>query len=194
MGILEILSALLQFIRDVLWPFFIVSYPNRGVRSTFGVPGVSWRWWWGIKEPVLEPGVYFCVPWAQEIRMTNCAEDTIDISNLAITSHDGVQNTVSYNLKLFVSDPLKYQLRLKQEPNPKAADTMPEAIHAEGSTAVSSMMRRRTWERIYKSQGHIERRITASLSDKLFDWGITVISGGITICSQAVPIALINVT
>lgn len=193
MGILELLSALLQFIRDVLWPFFIVSEPNRGVRYTFGRPGVKWRAWWGIREPVLEPDWYFAIPWAQEIRMTNCAEDTIDVANLPITTKDGIQATVSYNIRLRVHDPLKYQTKLRQEVDNAKSDTMPSAIHAECSTAVASMMRRRRWDQIYKSQGAIGNKITKILIDDLATWGIDVVSGGLTICSQAIPLALIHV-
>lgn len=193
MGILEILSSLLQFIRDVLWPFFIVSEPNRAVRYSFGRPGVTWWWWWGIREPLLEADWYFGIPWAQEIRMTNCAEDTIDIANIAITTEDGVQATVSYNIRLRVNDPLKYQINLRQEIDNKKADMMPSAIHAECSTAVARMLRKQSWEVIYKSQGEIAGKITSALRIKLADWGVDVISGGITICSQATPIALINI-
>jgi regulator of protease activity HflC (stomatin/prohibitin superfamily) len=192
-GLIELLTQLLQLIRDVLWPFFIVSEPERGVRYTFGVPGVKWRLWRGSREPVLEPDWYFAVPWAQEIRLTNCAEDTIDVANLPITTKDGIQATVSYNIRLKVNDPLKYQTQLRQEIDNRKADTMPSAIHAECSTAVASMMRRRKWDQIYKSQGSIGNKITKVLADDLAAWGITVVSGGLTICSQAVPLALIHV-
>lgn len=193
MLILEIFGQLFQLVRDLLWPFKIVAAPNRAVRYTFGTPGVTWRIWWGIKEPVLNPDWYFVVPWVQEIRESNCAEDTIDIANLPITSRDGIQATVSYNIRLVVNDPLKFQLRLRQDINPKQTESMPSAIHAECSSAVAYMMRKRSWDRIYKSQGAIERRIKESLTKTLSDWGITVVSGGITVCSQAVPIALISV-
>lgn len=193
MGILELLSQLFQLIRDVLWPFFIVSEPNRAVRYTGGRPGVSWRLWWGIREAILMPGPYFAVPWYQEIRLTNCAEDTIDVTNLSITTEDGIQATVSYNLRLRVIDPLKYQLNLKQEIDIKNSDTMPSAIHAESSTVVARMLRKQSWETIYKSQGEIAGKITSALRTKLMDWGVDVISGGLTICAQAIPIALINV-
>lgn len=193
MGILELLSQLFQLIRDVLWPFFIVSEPSKAVRYTFGRPGVRWRLWWGIREPVLIPGPYFAVPWAQEIRLTNCAEDTIDITNIPFTCEDGTQATISYNLRLRVTDPLKYQLNLKQEVDIKKSDTMPSAIHAESSTVVAKMLRKQSWETIYKSQGEIAGKITSALRTKLADWGVDVVGGGLTICAQAIPIALINV-
>jgi regulator of protease activity HflC (stomatin/prohibitin superfamily) len=193
MGILEILSQLLQFIREVIWPFWIVSEPFRAVRYTFGRPGVNWRVWRGIRTGMLEPGWYFAMPWAQEIRLTNCAEDCIDVANLPITTEDGIQATISYNVRLRVSDPLKYQLNLRQEIDIKKADLMPSAIHAECSTAVARMLRKQSWETIYKSQGEIAGKITAALKIKMADWGVSVVSGGITIMAQAIPVALINV-
>ncbi len=182
MGILEILTQLLQFIREVIWPFWIVAEPNRAVRYRFGR---------NIK--VLEAGGYFAWPWAEEIRMTNCAEDCIDITNLSITTEDGVQATLSYNIRLRVTDPLKYQLNLRQEVDAKKADLMPSALHAECSVTVARMLRKQSWETIYKSQSEIAGKITSALRLKLSDWGVGVISGGITICSQAIPIALITV-
>lgn len=182
MGILEILSQLLEFIRQVIWPLWIVSEPNKAVWLRFGQPR-------GIREP----DWYFAWPWADELRMVNCAEDTIDVANIPFTARDGIQATVSYNIRLKIKDPMKYVLNLRGEADPKKSDTLPSAIHAECSTAVSSMMRRRKWDQIYKSQGAIERRITAKLTNTLADWGVEVIAGGITICSQAIPLALINV-
>lgn len=193
MGILELLSQLINLIREVLWPFYIVRDPDRAVRYTFGVPGVKWRVWWGFREAVLGPGWYFCVPWAQDIQLTNCAEDTIDIANISGTSRDGVQFTASFNIRLKVYDPLKYQINLRQEIDPKKADTMPSAIHAECLTSVAAMLRNRKWESIYRSQGKIGSKLTKSLKASLDNWGIMVIAGGVTTCSQAVPIALINV-
>lgn len=193
MGIIELLTQLFQLIREILWPFFIVSTPERGVRYTFGVPGVKWRLWRGSREPVLEPDWYFCVPWAQEIKLTNCAEDTIDITNIATTSKDGIQFTASFNIRLKVIDPLKYQVNLRQDIDVKKSDLMPSAIHAECSTAVAAMLRNREWRSVYRSQGKIGSRLTKTLRKSLDDWGVQVITGGITICSQAVPLALINV-
>jgi regulator of protease activity HflC (stomatin/prohibitin superfamily) len=182
MGILEILSQLLQFIREVIWPFWIVAEPNRAVKYRFG-----------RHIAILEPGGYFAWPWAEEIRITNCAEDTIDIANLSITTEDGVQATLSYNAKLYVSDPLKFQTKIRQEIDSKKADTMPSAIHAECATTVARMLRKQAWESIYKSQNEIAGKITSALTTKLSNWGITVAGGNITNCANAVPLAIINV-
>ena len=182
MGILELLTQLLQFIREVIWPFWIVAAPNRAVRYRFGRP-----------KGTLEPDWYFAWPWAEEIRQTNCAEDTIDIANISGTSKDGVQFTASFNLRLKVIDPLLFQLNLRQELDPKKADTMPAAIHAECTRAIAAMFRNREWKAIYRSQGKIGAKLTRTVKTLLTNWGVEVLAGGITICSQAIPLAIINV-
>jgi regulator of protease activity HflC (stomatin/prohibitin superfamily) len=188
MALLQFIGEFLKFIRDLLWPIFIVSEPNRAVRYTNG-QAKALGWPFRVAGPVLEPGWYFSIPFFQEIRQTNCAEDCIDVANLPITTRDDVQVTVSYNLRYRITDVLKYQLNLHH----KDSDDSPSAIHAEAAVEVAMRMRRRSWERLFRSQGAIERRITKSIAERFENWGITASHGGMTICAKALPLSMIHV-
>lgn len=188
---LDAIAALFKFIRELLWPVFIVAEPYRAVRYTFGRP-TSLGWPFRISGPVLEPGAYFAFPYFQEIRTTDCAENCIDVANLPITTHDEIQVTVSYNLRYRITDVLKFQMNLHHES--KEDEESRTAIHAEAACEVALRMRRRSWQRLYKSQGSIERRITKTIASRLGDWGITVSHGGMTICTRAFPLSVIHVS
>lgn len=170
---LEFFRWLLEFARSIIWPVWIVSSPNLGVRYTRGRPG-----------GVLAPDWYLAFPFFQEIRQTNCAEEVIDVANLPITTWDDVQVTVSYNMRYRIVDVLKYQT-IVQEGG--------VSLHAEASCEVALRIRRRAWKRIYRSQGSIERRITKTMTERVKHWGIEVVHGGMTVCARARPISWIKV-
>lgn len=189
---LETLRALFEFIRQFIWPVYVVAAPYRAVRYTFGQPTPAKRWGWVpcpqrwrmVNGPVLAPGWYFAFPLFQEIRQTNCAEDCVDVSNMPLTTWDGEQMTISYNMRYRIVDVLKFQTNVQE------AST---SLHAEASCEVALRVRRREWKRIYRSQGSIERRITKTMTERVADWGIEIMHGGITICTKAKPISWIKV-
>lgn len=170
---LEFFRWLVETFRSLLFPVYVVPEPWRAVRYTFGRAG-----------KVLEPGWYLACPFFQEIRTTNCAEDCLDLANMPLTTWDGEQVTVSYNVRFRIADVLKYQTRLRD------ADA---SLHAEASCEVALRIRRRMWSKIYRSQGRIERRISTTLTRRLADWGIEVVGSGITVCTRSKPISWIRV-
>jgi len=198
--LVQVLGSLAKFIREVIWPFFVVSSPNKAVRYTNGRPDkleyLSFDWKRGkvtrsTRSPVLEPGLYFAMPFFQEIRQTNCAEYYIDISNTPITTKNDVSATVSYNFGYYVSDILLYQSKLHAEG--LAKDDAPQAVHSAGNVELAAHASAMTWEDIVGNQELLDRRIFGSLSTALKKWGITMTTGGITICTKAKPIALIKI-
>lgn len=180
---LETLRALLEFVRQFVWPIYIVASPNKAVRYTFGRP-VALRRPFAVAGPILEPDWYFAFPLFQEIRQTNCAEDTLDIANLPLTLWDGESVTVSYNLRYRIADVLKYQTQVQDAGM---------SLHAEASCEVSLRTRRREWKRVYRSQGKLARRICQTLTKRVAEWGVEVLSGEMTVCTRAKPLAWIKV-
>lgn len=199
MGILELLAQLIQFIRELIWPLFIVAEPKKAIRYTNGkavdyelVLLDFWKWHYVLKMPyVLGPGLYFAAPFFQEIRVTNCAENYIDVANLSLTLIDGKSGTFSYNMGYVVEDILKYQTKLHQEGLSK--DEAPQAIHSMGSVEVSAHITSYTWPDLVSNLAQLEARIERSLARRLATWGIKLTTGGITICAQALPLAIIHV-
>src|SRR5262245_57895615 len=149
---LETFRAIIDFIRTIAWPVYVVSSPHRAVRYSLGKP-----------KHVLGPGWYFAFPFFQEIRQTNCAEDTLDVANLPITTWDGESATVSFNLRYRIADVLKYQTMVQDAGM---------SLHAEASCEVALRTRRREWRNIYRSQGKIARRICDTLTRRVGNWGV----------------------
>lgn len=170
---LAFFTALLEFLRSLVWPLFIVTKPEEGVKYRFGRP---------LK--VLQPGWYFAWPFFEEIKKTNCAEATLDLTNMPLTTWDEVGLTVSYNIRYRIVDVLKFQTIVQNGA---------ESMHAEAACEVALRLRKRLWSKIYRSQGRIERRITATLTKRFASWGIEVVGGGLTVCTKSKTISLINV-
>lgn len=167
------LGQLIDLLRSIAWPFYIVEAPALGVRFTRGRPGKA-----------LPPDWYFAWPFFQRIAWVSMAADYADLANLALTTTDGESVYVSANIGFHVTDPVKYLTEVQDFHN---------SLAREACGLLSKKVRRRAWGEILEDQRLVECQIRGALNRKVGEWGVRVDTVRLTDLMRRVkPIRLIN--
>lgn len=167
------LGQLIDLLRSVAWPFYIVEAPNRGCKFTRGRPG-----------PILQPDWYFCFPFFQRLYSVSMAADYADLPNMGLTTADDESVYASANIGFHVTDPVQYWTQVQDFHN---------SLAREACGLLSKCVRSRKWPEILIDQARIERRIKHALNRRVTAWGVTVDTVRLTDLMRRVkPIRLIN--
>jgi regulator of protease activity HflC (stomatin/prohibitin superfamily) len=163
------LQVLLDFFRELL-PVTVIRSYQHGVRFTFG-----------RATGPLRPGIYLRLPLLWEIEPVTVAEQTIDVTQVTVTTRDGEQVCLSANIVYAVTDGLLAYT---------AVDLYPLSLARLAATSLHAVGRRVTFDTLRGHQRSIERRIRDDLQRGATAWGIEVRRVGLTDFAKARAVRL----
>lgn len=167
------LGQLVDLLRSIAWPFYIVEAPCLGIKWTCGTPSTP-----------LKPDWYFAWPFFQRIGWVSMAADYADLPNMGLTTADDESVYASANIGFHVTDPVLYWTQVQDFHN---------SLAREACGLLSKCVRSRKWPEILIDQARIERRIRRALNRRVTAWGVTVDTVRLTdIMRRVKPIRLIN--
>ena len=159
------LEVLLQFVRDILpLPRIVRSY-ERGVAFVLG----------RAQGPLL-PGWYWNIPVIRVIEVYPVVEQTVNLTNISITTRDAKPYTISANFNYEVLDAVRAYTQVHE---------LDQSMRNEALKYLHRLARTVTAERLVGSQRALERRIREHLQKKVEAWGVRVIDVGVTDLVQA---------
>lgn len=165
-------QVLLDFLRQ-FWPFEIVYEYQRGV-----------RFWRGHALRELKIGLHMFCPFFGHIQIEDAKPDILRLYKQNVTTKDGVGLMISANVRWELISLLKAVLNV-QDHKDNLAD--------EARTALSRVVRSKTYAELLESQSSIETKIRNEMMKVVEDWGIQIHRVSIVDFIKTRSIALANI-
>lgn len=146
-------QVVLDFLRQ-FWPFEIVYDYQSGV-----------RFWCGHAKKELTPGLYMFVPFFGSIYIEQVKPDIIRLYKQDVTTKDGIGLKISANVRYEIKDLLKCVVNVQDHK---------DNLSDEARTALSKVVREKTYNELLSEQKQIESDIRGTIADVVNEWGIKV--------------------
>lgn len=154
-----------NFLKE-LQPIRIVRSYQQGVRFTNGIHS---------NKP-LPPGVYAVIPFFDDIEAVNTQEDVIDLPMQTVTTSDGKQVTLSWNVEYQVVDAVLHFMSVRD---------FDENLPRKAARHIASRVRELTLDELVLGQRELEGSLKGTLQTRTKTWGVKILDVGITDIVQA---------
>lgn len=159
-----------------LLPFKIIRVYQRGIKFTFGHPYTFTGWLKvrkgeTIQPKQLEPGFHWVFPLIQDIQILSVVPEVINLPTQTVTCQDDSNISFSANIEYRVVDAVKMFCEVQD---------FDQSLINIAMNKLSTYIRAQTYAEIYDCQDDIEAQIATDLTQKTMEWGVEVISVGIT--------------
>lgn len=147
------LQVLFDFLRQ-FWPFEIVYSYQRAV-----------RFWNGVDQKELGPGLYMFVPFFGQIHVVDVAPDVLKLFDQNLTTKDDVGVMVAANVCYQIKDARKAVVNVQQLEN-----NLGDAFRRH----LAKRTREKTWAELVVGQDALEKSCRGTLTTFVKDWGVEV--------------------
>lgn len=165
----RLIDFLLTFL-DQLLPFTVINQTDKGVRLRFGK----------FKE-VVEPGIYYKVPFADEIMKHTVLWTTISLTSQSLTTKDGKDIVVKGVIKYRITDIQIFLLEVFD-----AVD----AISDMAQGIIFDIVKEKTWDELQAID--LKPLITRKVRNEAKRWGIEVETVTLSDLAKIKSIRLLN--
>jgi regulator of protease activity HflC (stomatin/prohibitin superfamily) len=147
------IQVVLDFIRQ-FFPFEIVHEYQSGV-----------RFWCGHAGKELPPGLYMFVPYFGSVYIEQVKPDIIRLYKQNVTTKDGIGLMISANVRYEIVSLRKCVINVQDHK---------DNLSDEGRTAISRVVREKTYDELVSQQKAIETEIRGTMADVVNDWGVKI--------------------